>query len=162
MRKDTTAESALHLMLLLACGPKNIELPATKLAEFHALSAGGVAKLMQKLTAAGLVIASAGRNGGYKLARPPSQISTLDIVAALDGIVPEFHCREIRRDGVCANVSGHFTSRCTVAAVMDTATQAWRETLRQVSLEDLVKKSAQAVDPKHQAATASWIATNTR
>ena len=149
-------------MLLLACLPEGAELPAANLAAFHDLSAGGVAELMQKLTAAGLVLASPGRGGGYRLARAAGEISVLEIVTALDGIAPEFHCREIRRDGVCAGVAGRFSPRCAVAGVMDGAVEAWRAALRQVTLAALVRRSARSVDPSHQAATAVWLDAHSR
>lgn len=156
------AEAALHLMLLLTCLPNGAELPATKLAEFHDLSAGSVSKLMQKLMAAGLVSGSAGRSGGYRLARPAHVISALDIVDSLDGVAPDFHCREIRRDGVCAGVNAQFSPRCSIARVMDAAAMAWRQSLSGVTLAEIAGTSAKTTDQRVQSATIQWVAANSR
>lgn len=162
MRKDTMAEAALHLMVLMAMTDEGKGLPAAKLASFHDLSSGSVAKLLQKLTAAGLVSGAAGRNGCYKLARSPTQITALEIVEALDGVVPYFHCREIRKDGFCKNITGNFSPRCSIARMMDEAAAAWRRSLGNVRLAQLVSQSGKTVDPKLGRATVGWIAANSR
>lgn len=37
-----------------------------------------------------------GAGGGYRLVRPPAEISVLDVVQALEGNKPLFQCNEIR------------------------------------------------------------------
>ena len=51
-----------------------------------------VAKLLKALAHAGLVTATRGAAGGYRLARPPAQISVAEVVAAIDGDIGMTQC----------------------------------------------------------------------
>ena len=51
-----------------------------------------VAKLLKGLAHAGLVSATRGAAGGYRLARPPAAISVAEIVAAIDGDIGVTQC----------------------------------------------------------------------
>ncbi len=53
--------------------------------------------ILAGLVADGLLVAAHGPRGGYRLARPPSEISLLDIVEAAEGPVRLDHC--VLRDG---------------------------------------------------------------
>ena len=45
-----------------------------------------VSKILQSLTASGLVLSKKGKFGGFALAKDPSRIRLIDIVAAIDGL----------------------------------------------------------------------------
>lgn len=64
-----------------------------------------VAQVMGDLVQAGLVSARTGRSGGYRLAHPPSAISILAIVEAVEGDARRRTCvlrsAPCQRDGVC-------------------------------------------------------------
>jgi FeS assembly SUF system regulator len=51
-----------------------------------------VAKLLKALAHAGLVTATRGAAGGYRLARPASAISVAEVVAAIDGDIGMTQC----------------------------------------------------------------------
>lgn len=51
-----------------------------------------VLRILADLVHTGLIAATAGRNGGYELRRPPSQIRLLDVVEAADGPVKVRGC----------------------------------------------------------------------
>lgn len=55
--------------------------------------------ILAELVAEGLLVATHGPNGGYRLARPPGEISLLDIVEAAEGPATLDHC--VLRDGPC-------------------------------------------------------------
>ena len=44
-----------------------------------------LAKVLQRLAKSGLVTARHGSSGGYQLARPPEEISALEVISAVDG-----------------------------------------------------------------------------
>jgi Rrf2 family protein len=160
MRTNSSAEPALHIMLLLAAAPDGKELAAADLADFHSLSRGTLAKVLQQLALAGLVIGSAGRKGGYRLARAAAQISVHDIACAIDGVEPRFHCHEIRRNGPCAGAKGDYSARCAIARTMDAATLAWASALKAVSIADLASMTASDVAPHIKLRTSAWFATH--
>jgi Rrf2 family protein len=162
MKSNSSAESALHITLLLAATPKGREVAAADLADFHALSRGGIAKLLIQLAAAGIVASSSGRKGGYSLAKAAGQISVYDVASAVDGVEPRFHCHEIRRAGPCAGSQGQYSPRCAIARAMDGATLAWRNALTGVTIADLVAGVSADVSPTIQASMRDWIASHSR
>ncbi len=44
-----------------------------------------MAKILQRLTKAGLLVSQYGTNGGYTLARDPRQISAFEVIRAIEG-----------------------------------------------------------------------------
>jgi Rrf2 family protein len=162
MRTNSSAEAALHIMLLLAAAPDGRELAANDLADFHNLVRGTLAKVLQQLATAGLVKASAGRHGGYRLARAADTISSYDIAAAIDGVEPRFHCHEIRRNGPCAAAKGDYSARCAIARTMDAATAAWADSLKATSLSDLMIMTNRDVTPIVKQQTNDWFSAHMR
>ncbi|HPO23414.1 MAG TPA: SUF system Fe-S cluster assembly regulator, partial [Arenimonas sp.] len=65
---------------------------ATELAERAHLELPTVSKLLKTLTQAGLVQSFRGSAGGYRLARPASQISLIHIVEAIEGPLGMTEC----------------------------------------------------------------------
>jgi Rrf2 family protein len=55
--------------------------------------------ILAELVTEGLLVATHGPTGGYRLARPPGDISLLDIVEAAEGPATFDHC--VLRDGPC-------------------------------------------------------------
>jgi Rrf2 family protein len=162
MRVSEHVESALHTCVLLAAAPEGAALPVRQLAAFHELPAASLAKQLQALAAAGLVSGSAGRTGGYALARPASAIRVLEVVEAVDGREPGFRCREIRRRGPCTGARRRYSPRCAIAAAMDAAEDAWRQSLAQVSLVDLTRRVSAQLDSRTRSQTASWLTEHRR
>src|SRR5437660_1162349 len=77
MRLGEPVEWALHCATVLALLPADAALPASKLAEFHGVPAAYLAKSLQSLSRAGIVESVPGRNGGYRLGRPPAEVTAV-------------------------------------------------------------------------------------
>src|ERR1035438_10926346 len=58
---------------------------AKDLAEMYSMPQEALAKILQRLTKAGLLVSQCGTNGGYTLARNPRQISAFEVIRAIDG-----------------------------------------------------------------------------
>src|SRR3954452_11052888 len=82
MRLPDGVEWGVHVCTLLASLPEDAALPASKLAEYHGVPAAYLAKHLQALAAAGVLRTVKGAKGGYRLARPPQEISVLEVVEA--------------------------------------------------------------------------------
>lgn len=162
MRLSFSVESALHTCVVLAALPETHMLAARDLAEFHDLAPASLAKQLQALTTAGIVVGSTGRVGGYRLARPPHAVSVLDVVVAVEGTDPMFQCKEIRRHGPCAGPDRAYTQTCAIAKVMADAENSWKATLAARNLADLGRTIAIDLDPATATETASWINHNQR
>jgi len=158
MKLSENIESALHLCHLLATLPPGTGLPAGRLAEFHSLPPAAIAKLMQALMAASVVVGTTGRRGGYRLARSPAATSALDIVLAVNGSAPMFQCREIRRRGPCGGKASAYKTRCGIAALMDEAETAWRQRLARTTLADLVRETHPKLTGHQKQAARAWFA----
>ena len=65
---------------------------ATAIAAATRLPPATVAKLLKALAHAGLVTATRGAAGGYRLARPPGLIPVAEVVAAIDGDIGMTQC----------------------------------------------------------------------
>ncbi len=137
MRLSDGIEWGVHVCTLLAALPEGGALPAAKLAEFHDVPAAYLAKHLQALARAEVLQTMKGPRGGYRLARPPAQITLLDVVEAIDGDEPAFRCTEIRRRGPTSMPARYYPHPCGIHAAFDRADEVWRAELRATTIADL-------------------------
>ncbi len=90
-RISKLTDYATVVMTLLAEQPDGVH-SAAELAARARLEPPTVAKLLKTLAQAGLVAATRGARGGYRLARPAGEISLADIVAAMEGPIGVTEC----------------------------------------------------------------------
>ena len=102
MKLSDGVEWGVHACVVLAVLPPDAALPAARLAEYHGVPSAYLAKHLQALARAGVLETVKGPRGGYRLARPATDITVLDVVEAIDGDEPAFRCTEIRRRGPSA------------------------------------------------------------
>jgi Rrf2 family protein len=157
MKMNEGVEWGAHCAVLLAFLPDGSSLPAHRLAEYHDVPAPYLAKSLQAMMRAGIVTSTAGRRGGYRLARPASQITMLDIVRAIEGDEPVFQCTEIRRRGPSAVAARAYAPRCGIAAAMGRAEDAWRQQLRGTTVEELAEGVMAHSPSRALARGATWL-----
>ncbi|CAM03811.1 BadM/Rrf2 family transcriptional regulator [Saccharopolyspora erythraea NRRL 2338] len=138
MKLSQGVEWGLHCTALIAQAPEDTALSRRSLAEHHGLPEAYLAKHLNALTRAGLLTATPGPRGGFRLARPAERITVLDVLDAVEGDAAPFVCQEIRQRGTGAVPPEKCTSPCGIAAVMAQAHEAWRDTLRRTTIADLV------------------------
>jgi len=138
-------EWALHCTTVLALLPTGAALPASKLAEFHGVPAAYLAKSLQSLARAGIIESVPGRRGGYRLGRPPADVTLLDVVEAVEGREQSFRCTEIRKRGPSKVSPRLYSPVCAIAEAMYRADEAWRAELRKTTVADLLMKLAATV-----------------
>jgi Rrf2 family protein len=144
-------EWGLHCATLLALAPADATVRRERLAGHYALPEAYLAKHLQAMARAGLLRATPGPKGGYRLCRPPESITVLDIVEAVEGTARPFLCQEIRQRGTGAIRPEDCTVPCAVSDVMDAADDAWRASLRGVTIADLVRRMRPAVRKRNEA-----------
>ena len=142
MRINKGVEWAAHACAVLSPLWPDRGLSLGALAEFHDVPEPYMAKQMQALSRAGLVDGGRGRSGFYRLARPPAEITLLDILLAVDGDEPMFRCSEIRQQGPCAAEPGDCRLPCNIAAGFARAENAYRASLAEVDLATLSRSVA--------------------
>jgi Rrf2 family protein len=111
---------------------------AAQLAQYFDLPTASLAKQLQALVKAGVLAATTGPRGGFRLARPASDITLLQIVEAVGGASSPYECREIRRQGRGALPSEDCQSPCILAEKMTEAHEAWRHSLAATSLAEVI------------------------
>ena len=92
-------------------------MPIGQVAERRGIPVQFLEQLFSTLRRSGILISHRGAKGGYTLARPPEQITVLEVVQALDGVVGQEgkEAGGIWADGV-ESLRGVF-SRATIADV---------------------------------------------
>ena len=103
-----------------------------EVAQAMALPARYTPQVLRLLADAGLAEARAGRDGGYRLTRPPGEVALLEVVEAAEGAFTLERC--ILRGGPC-----HWEQACAVHAAWSAAVQACRDSLGLTTLADLVE-----------------------
>ena len=109
---------------------------AKEIAEAQGIPPELLAKILQRLVRAKLLVSLQGTNGGYKLARDSRTISAFDVIKAIEG--PLFITSCVTHKGACEQ-----TSRCTVREPLQKVSLAIEEVLSKVTIFEL----AQAGDP---------------
>ncbi len=133
-------EQALHCLLYLV-GRSELDAPSVRdVAEFQGVSYSFVAKLFTTLQKAGIVVSTTGVRGGFSLSRDAGTISVREVVEAIDGRKPLFHCRNIRTQCVLFTDSVPAAARqgtCDIHAIMLEAEAAMSGVLEKYTLADL-------------------------
>lgn len=131
-------EWTLHVLLTLAWIEDDKPVRVAKLAETHGLPVDYLTKQLQSLVRAGILESVPGARGGYRLARSPSAITLMDVVAAIEGQQEAFRCTEIRQQGLGADLpKATFDAPCAISVSMRKAELAWRRELAGTTIADI-------------------------
>ena len=99
-----------------------------------------LAKILQTLTREGILISSAGTNGGYALARPAGDITAFEVIRAIDG--PLFITSCITIHGTC-DLAGH----CTIKEPLRKVNDSIKDLLSAIRIGDLAEPPEQQTHP---------------
>ncbi|WIM93254.1 Rrf2 family transcriptional regulator [Actinoplanes oblitus] len=138
MKLPVSTEWLLHCAASLAQLEAGATASATQLAQYFDVPAAYLAKQLQSLVRGGVLAATTGPRGGFRLARDAARITLLDIVEAVDGASDPYECREIRQRGRGALSPEECRSPCILARKMAEAHDAWRQSLAATTLADIV------------------------
>jgi Rrf2 family protein len=105
---------------------------AKDIAEAYHIPPPLLAKILQTLAKAGLLVSHAGTNGGYALARPAKDISAFEVIRAIDG--PLFITSCITIHGAC-DLAGH----CTIKEPLRKVNDSIKELLSGIRISDLAE-----------------------
>ena len=150
-------EWVLHCCAVLSGLPEGRYLSTKDLAEFHGLPKEYLSKALQSLSQARLIESTLGPSGGYRLTKAAGQITLLDIVEAIEGKRSTFNCTEIRKNNPCRLAQDCESKPCGIARIMWEADEAWRNTLRNVSLSELARQHSAETSPEPYQRSAEWI-----
>jgi Rrf2 family iron-sulfur cluster assembly transcriptional regulator len=125
---------ALRVMTRLAEFPLGnvVHLPA--LAYSENIPSHFLSKILQQLTHAGLIKSHRGAAGGYSLEKPPSEISLLEVIEAIEGPIILNQC-------LSPGLECERMNWCSIHEVCAEARERVHEVFRQVTLTDVVLKN---------------------
>ena len=129
LRISRLTDYATVILAALAEDPARVQ-TAAALAERTRIAAPTVSKLLKQLHHAGLVSSTRGLRGGYRLTRPPAQISAAAILDALEGPFALTDCAA--GQGQC-----DIEQTCRVGRAWQKVSLAIRRSLYEVTLAQL-------------------------
>lgn len=106
-----------------ACSAKDV-------AESYGIPQEALAKILQRLAKAGLLISQHGTNGGYTLARKAETISAFEVIRAIDGPLFITSCITVR--GECGQ-----SDRCTIREPLRRVNDSIEKVLRSISISEM-------------------------
>ena len=140
MKLSTRGKYGLYAMYYLALhqneGPQTLGSIATMGVPKQYLE-----QLLGSLRRAGLVSTVRGAQGGYQIAQPPSEVTLLAIIDAMEGPVAFSECTA--PDGYCER-----SESCPVRWVWQQATDAVNAELASIRLSDMLTPSCESEETK--------------
>ncbi len=129
---------AARVVLHLACLEPGAQVTVAEIAKKRLLPAPFVRRVVGKLVAAGILATMRGMGGGVRLARPASEISLLDVVAALEGGITLNRC--VDNPKACP-----LAAACPVQRAWTDATRQLEATLAAVRFDQLATRLERGV-----------------
>jgi Rrf2 family protein len=136
VRYSKSTRYALYaaIEMAAAAGPVTV----VQVSRRHGIPATALAKVMQALVRAGIARSVRGATGGYILAKPAAEISTLEVIRVFDPPRPKGRC--LLEDGRVTTCSGDLD--CRLKKLFDEVDEQVRCTFASVSLQTLVRGSS--------------------
>src|SRR5271165_4675495 len=119
---------------------------AKDLADMYMIPQEALAKILQKLTKASLLVSQYGTNGGYTLSRDPRHISAFEVIRTIEGPLFITSCSAATED--CEQ-----SDRCTVREPLRKVSRTIEEVLNKLSIWDMTEHE---VDTTPELVTLGW------
>ena len=125
-----TAEYALRAAVYLGAAAADPARPAREISRATRIPASYLTKILGALTRARIVRSQRGPNGGFALARPPEELTLLDVI----------HAVEPRKgiDRCPLGVAGHSGRLCALHDRLAAASRSLEDAFRGTTLRDLI------------------------
>jgi Rrf2 family protein len=128
LKVSEAASLALHSTLLLAAHEEE-SLSTKAMAEVLHVSENHLSKVLQRLAKAGLVQSARGPGGGFKLAKPATRLSLLDVYETVEGRLTTQECLLGKR--VCRG------NGCIFGGFLESVSRQIRDYLGKTKLSDV-------------------------
>ena len=139
MKLSTKGRYGLRAVIDLALTSENEAVSISSIAARQSLSESYLEQLMGKLRKAGIVKSIRGAQGGYRLGRPPEEISVGDILRALEGDLDPVDCMALKhKEGGCVGQDA-----CVTRYVWQKISDSINETVDGILLSTLLAESRQ-------------------
>ncbi len=128
MKLSSRTDYALRALFTLAGIEKGGVVSTRQLAEQNDIPRKFLEQILMELKAKGWIDSVTGKNGGYRLAKPPGEITMGEIIRHFDGILAPIACvsvtgyKRCSQEPVCRFRRLFLDARNYVAGIMDRAT----------------------------------------
>ena len=130
MRVSAKSDYALRALIELAVRPAGDPVSAEELGRLQEIPHGFLQAILADLRRSGVVMSQRGQSGGWRMARPPEEVSVADVIRAVDGPLVSVHGE--RPESVTYNESASALQHVWIAA-----RSSLREVCEAVSIQDL-------------------------
>ena len=139
------ADYALMAMKHLAEHPSAASRSAKDVADAYGIPPEALAKILQRLAKAGLLISQHGTNGGYTLARAAHTISAFEVIRAIDGPLFITSCVTVR--GECGQ-----SDRCNIREPLRKVNESIEAVLKRIKISHMREEEEPAASEAVKAA----------
>ena len=139
MKISTKGRYGLRILLDLALYAKEEPRLMKDIASSQEISEKYISRLILKLNQAGLVDSFRGAKGGFMLAKPPKEISLLEIVEAMEGNIALVDC--VFDKDFCPK-----SENCSACKVWASLNKKIRKQMKEISLKDLLKSEKNKIN----------------
>jgi Rrf2 family transcriptional regulator, cysteine metabolism repressor len=138
MKLSLRGEYALRALLVLGLAYDESVVRIQTISEQQNIPKRFLEQILNDLKSAGIVQSKRGVAGGYRLARPPREISVASIVRHIEGALAPVSCVSERFYEKCSCPD---ESRCAIRSVMKEVRDAVVKIAEQVTIADLCQRS---------------------
>jgi Rrf2 family protein len=132
---NKSARYALYAALEMALAESR-PVTVAGVASGYGIPPTALAKVLQQLVRSGIAVGSRGVGGGYRLARPATKVSVLDVISTFDPPRAAGQCVALDAGAQCAR-----RDACSVRGLFDEVDELVRCTFASVTIETLAKRS---------------------
>jgi Rrf2 family protein len=138
----TKAEYGVRLLVELGRQAEDAPVSLKAIAEAEGLPLAYLERIVALLKKAGLVESTRGAHGGYRLSRPPAQITMDEAVLALEGPVAPMSCFVDDREGervLCSHLEDESHEACATRVLWMRVQGGVIGALQRTTLQELVE-----------------------
>ena len=151
-------EQAIYVLLILNQLPQRNVITSTALSERLNVSDSYLKKIIKSLAKESLVHSAPGKNGGFSLNKPLSEITFYDVFLAIEGRDKIFSSQHLLKSFLGEN-EGQKAELCVVSHSLNQIEQSLISTLSSVSLDGV----HHTIDQKYNLEELSqWISTHSK
>ena len=140
MKITMSSEMAIHAVWYMSTRSKEGPIQAPEIAEMLCVSSSYMVKILKKLAKEGILVSKRGKNGGFRMGRPPAEVNIADIIIAIERDAIEYFCLHDAR-----NCPG--TDACLLHSTIMRASQAALDVLQNTTMADLANQGWRAPAP---------------
>lgn len=143
MKLSTKGRYGLRALIDLAVHSEEEAVSISSVSVRQGISESYLEQLVGKMRRAGLVVSIRGAQGGYRLAKPASEISVGDILRALEGNLEAVECPGLNEDRGCEEADF-----CVTKYVWQRINESITDAVDGITLDQLVLESKKASEKR--------------